>query len=93
MPGPGNPGISLPSRITATFTLEGTDLAEDDTVTIVYGDRSAGSRGFEIQTYTVDEFVLPVYIDLDNRGYGITPQWPKVELLGKGAGMFADARL
>lgn len=83
--GPGNNGVSLPSRIEVVFTLEGAPLEEGDTVTVTYGDRSGGSRGFLIQSYSVDEFALPIYVDFGNRGLGITGltlDWPTLEVVG-----------
>ena len=80
--GPGSSGISLPTRILASFTLQGGPLRQGDTVTLVFGDRSGGSRGMQMQTYTVDRFHLPLYVDLEGRDYGLTPDWPSVPLVG-----------
>jgi hypothetical protein len=46
------------------FRLEDGTLEKGDTVTITYGDRSGGSRGFQVQTYSNNAFPLPLYIDL-----------------------------
>jgi len=43
-------------------------LAKGDTITITYGDRSGGSRGFQVQTYANDFFPLPVYVDIEGKG-------------------------
>ncbi len=45
------------------FHLEGATLTKRDTVTVTYGDRSGGSRGFQVQTYSNDAFPLPIYVD------------------------------
>lgn len=47
------------------FRLEGETLTKGDTITITYGDRSGGSKGFRIQTYSNDRMPLPVYVDLE----------------------------
>ena len=80
--GPGARGVSLPSRVVATFTLEGAALRPGETVTLVFGDRSGGSSGMRMQTYTVDELHLPVYIDLEGGRMGLTPDWPSIEVVG-----------
>jgi len=46
---------------------EGT-LAEGDTISITYGDRSGGSRGFRVQTHANDFFPLPLYVDIRGKG-------------------------
>ncbi len=50
------------------FRLERGILTSQDKVTIIYGDRSGGSRGFKLQTYSNDAFPLPVYVDLQGSG-------------------------
>ena len=47
------------------FRLERGILTSEDEVTIIYGDRIGGSRGFKVQTYSNDAFPLPVYLDLN----------------------------
>lgn len=46
------------------FELKEGELKQGDTVTITYGDRSGGSRGFKIQTFSNDAFPLPLYVNL-----------------------------
>jgi hypothetical protein len=46
------------------FELKEGELKQGDTVTITYGDRSGGSRGFKVQTYSNDAFPLPLYVNL-----------------------------
>jgi len=46
------------------FELKEGELKEGDTVTITYGDKSGGSRGFKVQTYSNDAFPLPLYVNL-----------------------------
>ena len=46
------------------FVLREGRLRKGDTVTITYGDRSGGSKGFRVQTYSNDAFPLPIYVNL-----------------------------
>ena len=48
-----------------TFQLAGPTLVPGDTITVVYGDKTGGSPGFRVQSYSNDAFPLPLYIDLD----------------------------
>ncbi|MXY69396.1 MAG: DUF3604 domain-containing protein [Acidobacteriia bacterium] len=67
-----------------TFKVEEGTLDTGDTVTIVYGDRSAGSEGWRLQTFATDQAMLPIYIDLDGSGNFLTPRWPAFEIVGTG---------
>jgi len=67
---------------TVAFRLEGPALREGDTVTIRYGDTSGGSRGMQLQSWSTDRLLLPVYIDLDGSGLFLTPAWPGLEVVG-----------
>lgn len=44
------------------FRLEEGALNEGDTLTVVYGDTSGGSRGHRMQTYSNDAAPLPIYV-------------------------------
>ena len=48
-----------------TFQLKGPTLMPGETFTVTQGDRSQGSRGFRVQSYSNDRFPLPLYIDLE----------------------------
>ncbi len=74
---------SLVTRIEGIFRLEGATLQPGDTVTIAYGDRSGGSRGFYVQSYSVSRCRFPVYLDLEGDGNFMQPAWPAVPVLGK----------
>jgi len=65
-----------------SFRLEGATLTEGETVTLIYGDKSGGSRGFQVQTYSNDAFPLPVYIDLEGRGLFMSLPIPTYEVVG-----------
>lgn len=64
------------------FRLEGTSLEPGATFTLVFGDRSGGSRGFRVQSFSTDQLLLPVYIDLEGRGVFFTPRWPPLRVAG-----------
>ena len=67
------------------FRLEGCELRKGDRITITYGDRNGGGPGLRLQSYAVDRFVLPVYLDLEGDGESLSLPllgWP---LLGKDA--------
>jgi hypothetical protein len=74
---------SLVTRIYGIFELEGTTLQKGDTVTLTYGDRSSGSRGFQMQSYSVSRCTFPVYLDLEGTSNFMQPRWPGVEIIGK----------
>jgi hypothetical protein len=80
--GPG-PRQSLVTQIEGVFKLEGAMLEKGDTVTINYGDPSGGSRGFQVQSYSVSRCTFPVYLDLEGTGNFLQPEWPGVEVVGK----------
>ncbi len=65
-----------------TFLVEQGTLNTDDTVTIVYGDRSGGGEGWRQQTFTTDQALLPIYIDDDGSGHFLTPHWPAYSVVG-----------
>lgn len=69
---------------TLIFRLEGTDLGRGDTVTVTYGDRSGGSPGFRVQSYSNDAFPLPLYVDLEAKGNFFTLPLIPYKVVGKG---------
>ena len=64
------------------FEVEGGDLKKGDTFTVVYGDKSGGSKGLQVQTFMNDKAQLPIYIDLDGDGLFVTPAWPAFSIEG-----------
>ncbi len=74
---------SFVTRIDGVFRLEGATLDTGDVVTLTYGDRSGGSKGFRIQSTSVSRCTFPVYLDLEGTGNFLQPSWPGVEVLGK----------
>src|SRR6185436_5608845 len=68
---------------TIAFELQGTALDAGDTVTVTYGDQSQGSRGWRTTSFTTDEFLLPIYLDLDGNGDLLSPRWPSLQVIGE----------
>lgn len=61
----GQTGVQTPPLV---FKLVEGTLTKGDIITLTYGDRSGGSRGFKVQSYTNDFFPLPLYVDLEGKG-------------------------
>jgi hypothetical protein len=74
---------TLVTRIQGIFELEGADLTLGDTVTLTYGDQSGGSRGFQVQSYSVSNCTFPVYLEFEKAAGFMQPAWPGVEVVGK----------
>jgi hypothetical protein len=74
-------GFFNPAEMTV-FKIEKGSLREGDTLTVTYGDRSEGSRGFHIQSFSNDQLILPLYIDLEGKGNFFTPKWPSIKVVG-----------
>ena len=64
------------------FRLSGASLVQGDTLTVVYGDKSGGSPGFRMQTWSTDQLLLPIYFDFEGKGDFLTPRWPAVAIEG-----------
>lgn len=65
-----------------SFTLEGTSLEVGETISFTYGDRTEGSPGFLIQSYENDDFILPIYVDLEGKRNFFTAHWPGIQVAG-----------
>ncbi len=63
------PDGTRPWTRTLTARLHGGYLAEGDTITILFGDTSAGSPGWLMQTYAEDAFELRVLVDVQATGH------------------------
>ena len=56
------------------YRVRGGDLVEGDTLTLVYGDRSGGGRGFHVPAYSNDAIALPLHVDPgDGEFYELPP--------------------
>ena len=77
-------GFRSPADLPSFKVAEGR-LDPGDTVTVVYGDRSGGSKGWRQQSFESDQVLLPLYIDLDGSGIFLTPAWPGFRVAGGAA--------
>jgi hypothetical protein len=64
-----NGGEQRPWYRSLTVTVRGEGLYEGDTITIVYGDRSAGSPGLKLQTFCESGFEFKVLADVCATGH------------------------
>lgn len=64
------------------FQLEGTSLTKGDTFTVTYGDTSAGSRGYQVQTYSNDSVPVPIHIKFSPDDIFFSFPIPTYEVIG-----------
>ena len=81
----------FPVRPVAAFRLEGAALTTGDTITVTYGDTSAGSPGLRIQPISNSRVILPLYLDLEGTGDNLSPRWPWFEVRGIAETAFVNA--
>jgi hypothetical protein len=75
-------GYIRPWRPCVTITIYDGFLAEGDTVTIIYGDTSAGGGGSMAQTFVEDSFEFRVLVDPFGTGqYTIIPNPPVLKVI------------
>ncbi|HIG27640.1 MAG TPA: DUF3604 domain-containing protein [Verrucomicrobiales bacterium] len=67
------------------FRIEKVPLLSGDTVTLRLGDRSGGSRGYRIQSYSNDAAPIPLYVDLKGDGRLLTLPIRTYSVIGKSA--------
>ena len=65
--------------------MEGADLQPGDQVVFTYGDRSGGSHGLKLPSFSNDKLMFPIYVDLDGSGKFLTPVWPHFSVIGNQA--------
>ena len=73
------------------FRLSGADLAEGETITIVYGDASGGGPGLKLQESSNDQVILHALVDLEGKGDLLTPRWPSFEVVGRDEVRYVNA--
>ncbi|HTM47319.1 MAG TPA: DUF3604 domain-containing protein [Bryobacteraceae bacterium] len=83
VPWSGMHGGFRASAENAAYRLEGDALQPGGTITLVFGDRSGGSRGFRMPGFSNDRFLLPVYADIKGDGCFLTLSWPAIAVQGK----------
>ena len=82
---------SFETRRTIAFRLSGSELSEGDTVTITFGDRSGGSPGLKLQAWSNDRVVFKTFVDLEGKGWLLTPGWPFLQVVGQERARFVNA--
>ena len=68
----------------AGFRLEGEALQPGDQVIFTYGDRSGGSAGLKMPSFSNDELLYPIYVDLEGGEKFLSPAWPAFRVIGNG---------
>ena len=80
------------SRQSLVFRIQEGTLVKDDTVTIVYGDTSLGSRGLRMPNMSSDFIPFPIYFALDGDNHFLSLPIQPVKITGtKLAGVHAFA--
>ena len=82
---------SFETRNVIAFRLAGTPLAKGDTVTVTFGDRTGGGPGLKLQSSSNDRVVFKTFVDLEGKGWLLTPQWPSFEVVGEEEIRFINA--
>ena len=83
--------ISFETRSVVAFRLSGGELRKGDTVTLTFGDRSGGGPGLRVQNWSNDRFVFKTFLDLEGRGWLLSPKWPPIEVIGEDRVQFVNA--
>ncbi len=83
--------VSFETRSTISFRLSGAELTAGDTVTLTFGDRSGGSPGLKLQNWSNDRVVFKTFLDLEGKGWLLTPKWPALEVIGEEQIRFINA--
>ena len=78
-------------RSNLPFRLSGATLIEGDTITITFGDTSAGGPGLKLQDSSNDQVILHILLDLEGEGVLLTPKWPSFEVLGRAEVRYVNA--
>ena len=83
--------ITFETRGGLSYRLTGAQLEKGDTVTITFGDRSGGGPGLRLQNWSNDRFVFKTFLDLEGRGWLLSPAWPSLEVVGEEEVRFLNA--
>ena len=73
------------------FRLSGSALAEGETITIIYGERSGGGPGLRLQDASNDQVILHFYADIEGKGDLLRPKWPSFEVIGRNEVRYVNA--
>jgi hypothetical protein len=77
-------GFRGPQPQTA-YKVEGNALRTGDTIAIAYGDRSGGSRGYRVQSFSNDAVQLPIHIQFKADGVFFSVPIATYEVVGREA--------
>ena len=83
--------ITFETRGGLSYRLTGAQLEKGDTVTITFGDRSGGGPGLRLQNWSNDRVVFKTFLDLEGRGWLLSPAWPSLEVVGEEEVRFLNA--
>ena len=83
--------ISFETRSVIAFRLSGAELRTGDTVTLTFGDRSGGGPGLRLQSWSNDQVVFKTFLDLEGKGWLLSPRWPSIEVIGEDRVQFVNA--
>ena len=83
--------VTFETRSTIAFRLSGAELRKGDTMTLTFGDRSGGGPGFKLQNWSNDQVVFKTFLDLEGKGWLLSPRWPSIEVIGEDRVQFVNA--
>lgn len=83
--------VTFETRSTIAFRLSGAELRKGDTVTLTFGDRSGGGPGLKLQNWSNDQVVFKTFVDLEGKGWLLSPRWPSIEVIGEDRVQFVNA--
>lgn len=83
--------LSFETRNAVAFRLAGAALKKGDTVTATFGDRSRGGPGLRLQAWSNDRMVIKTFVDLEGKGWLLTPRWPAIRIIGEESIRFVNA--
>lgn len=69
----------------AGIELQGDALQPGDQIVFTYGDKSGGSRGLKMPSFSNDKLLYPIYVDLEANRKFLTPAWPALNVIGNQA--------
>lgn len=83
--------VTFETRSAIAFRLSGAELRKGDTVTLTFGDRSGGGPGLKLQNWSNDLVVFKTFLDLEGKGWLLSPRWPSIEVIGEDRVQFVNA--
>ncbi len=74
--------LGTATRVHAAYRVAGAALEQGDMITVTYGDRSGGSRGLLVQTWSTDRLLMPLYVDFEGEDNFFSLDWPVLRVVG-----------